>query len=470
MDDVVADGEIAEVGEERRHLRFLALRTTERNFGLVEQIAGAEENKVRVGQRNTLGHVRLDDDGGRNVIGEIRGLVDEDFHAGLGRTATNAKRQVVLVKDVGQPFDLAGARHRKHDTLTFAGQLADLLGHGGDRAVKTHGGLGLQDDVLAVIGTFDAELLNGENRRLLQRLRPLLWTEIQFFRPHQIANQAAVMRVGELRPPGVVRFVECVRFVEYDRRTGNQVEKGLLSSGDGCVKLPSGKHAHARVAHGFLNRFVVTREAMATEPRIDGRERVFVHGCFGERQQNSIIGRCRRALRRGVELSKRLDFVAKHFDAHGPVRFGWIDVDQSAAMRELTRHLDHVHLVVSGEAEVLNQSLGVDHLAAANDLGEAGVERCVAQTHAGRGKRRDHDVGRTSSDLPQRRRPGFLNFRVGRLVFERQHVVSRQADDRLGRDCAGQFGDRAKQRQQLIHRAIVADHDHQRARGGTLQQ
>ncbi len=198
---VVADGEIAEVGEKRRHLRLLALRTPQRDFGLVEQIARTEENEVRLGQRDALGHVRLHDGGGGDVIGEVGGLVDEDFHAGLGSAAADAERQVVLVEDVGQALDLAGARDRKHHALAFAGELADLFRHGRYRAVEARGGLGLQDDVLGVARVFDAELLDCESRQLLQRVRPLLGAEIQIFRPHQVADEAAFVRVGELRPP-----------------------------------------------------------------------------------------------------------------------------------------------------------------------------------------------------------------------------------------------------------------------------
>jgi hypothetical protein len=74
------------------------------------------------------------------------------------------------------------------------------------------------------------------------------------------------------------------------------------------------------------------------------------------------------------------------------------------------------------------------------------------------------------SNLPQRGGAGFLNFRVRRLVLERQHVVGGEANDRLGGDCAGQLAQRTGHREQFVHRAVITDHDHKRVRGGALQQ
>ncbi len=98
-------------------------------------------------------------------------------------------------------------------------------------------------------------------------------------------------------------------------------------------------------------------------------------------------------------------------------------------MRELTRHLDHVDLAVSGQAQMFDQPFGIDHLAAADDTREVGIKRSVAQSHAGRNEGRDDDVRRAGGDLPQRSRAGFLDFRVRRLIFEGQHVVGGQAYD-----------------------------------------
>ena len=88
---VIADREIAKVGEKRRDLRLLALRMRQRNFRLVEQIARAEEHQIRLRQRNALGHVGLDDGGRCDVFLEVGRLLDVHFAARLGRAAANAE-------------------------------------------------------------------------------------------------------------------------------------------------------------------------------------------------------------------------------------------------------------------------------------------------------------------------------------------------------------------------------------------
>ena len=218
--DVIADREIAKVGEKGRDLRLLPLRMRQRNLRLVEQIARAEEHQVCLGQRDAFGHVGLDDGGRRNVFVEVGGLVDVDFAARLGRAAADAERQVVFVEDVGQPLDFAGAGDGEDNALAFAREPADFLGHGGNRAVKARRGLRLQDQMLALVRALDAELLDGDGRCLLQARAPLFWSEVKIFRANQIADQAALVRVGDLGPPGILRLFESVWLVEQNSRAG----------------------------------------------------------------------------------------------------------------------------------------------------------------------------------------------------------------------------------------------------------
>src|ERR1019366_1738974 len=57
-----------------------------------------------------------------------------------------------------------------------------------------------------------------------------------------------------------------------------------------------------------------------------------------------------------------------------------------------------------------------------------------------------------------------------RQVLERQNVVGGQADDRVRRDGARQIAQRAHDRQQLIHRAVVRNDDDDRPRCRAMQQ
>ncbi len=63
MHHVIADGEIAKVGEEGRDLRLLPLRMGQRNLRLIEQIARAKEHEVRLRQSDAFRHVGLHDGG-----------------------------------------------------------------------------------------------------------------------------------------------------------------------------------------------------------------------------------------------------------------------------------------------------------------------------------------------------------------------------------------------------------------------
>ena len=69
-------------------------------------------------------------------------------------------------------------------------------------------------------------------------------------------------------------------------------------------------------------------------------------------------------------------------------------------MREFARHLDHIDLAVAHDAQVLDQPLGIDHLAAPHDLRQIGVKVGIAQAHRRRGQRRDDDAGRSGGNLP----------------------------------------------------------------------
>jgi hypothetical protein len=137
-------------------------------------------------------------------------------------------------------------------------------------------------------------------------------------------------------------------------------------------------------------------------------------------------------------------------------------------MRKLSGHLDDVDLVVAGETQMLDQLFGIDHFAATNDASEVGVEGRIAQSHAGCREWREDDVRRAGGNLPKGYGAFFLNFRVRRLALEREHIVSGQADDGLGRNRSGELGKRADDGEQLLNSTVVGDNDDQRVCGGTL--
>ena len=62
VDDVVADGEVAKVGDESRGLRSLRLGARG-DVGIVGEIVGAEDDQVRIGKADAGGDLRAHDDG-----------------------------------------------------------------------------------------------------------------------------------------------------------------------------------------------------------------------------------------------------------------------------------------------------------------------------------------------------------------------------------------------------------------------
>src|ERR1019366_1284816 len=63
VDHIVADLEIAEVGEKGGDFGFLALRTRGDEVGFIEEVAGSEDGEMSVGQDEAVGDVGLEERG-----------------------------------------------------------------------------------------------------------------------------------------------------------------------------------------------------------------------------------------------------------------------------------------------------------------------------------------------------------------------------------------------------------------------
>ena len=92
VDDVVADLEIAEVGEEGGDFGFRALRTRGYGFGFVEEIARAEDGEIGFGEQNAIGNVGRGQRGGENFAGEVTGFVGVAFAAAGAASQLEARR------------------------------------------------------------------------------------------------------------------------------------------------------------------------------------------------------------------------------------------------------------------------------------------------------------------------------------------------------------------------------------------
>ena len=117
VNDVIADLQIAEVGEERGDFRLLALRARSDGVGFVEQIARAEDGEVRVGKHHAIGHVGFGERGGENFAGEVTGFVGVAFAA--AGAAAETKRDVVFGEDIGEALDFAGVGHGEQNLIAL---------------------------------------------------------------------------------------------------------------------------------------------------------------------------------------------------------------------------------------------------------------------------------------------------------------------------------------------------------------
>ena len=142
VDHVVANLQVAEIGEKCRSLRFLTLGTRDHRIGLIEQIARAQNREVRVGKNHAIGHVGLGQRGGKHFAGEVGSFVGITFSA--ARPAAQAERHGVLAENVGQAFDFTGVRHGNQDALALPNLLLHFLEHGGNRAVEAGRRLGVE--------------------------------------------------------------------------------------------------------------------------------------------------------------------------------------------------------------------------------------------------------------------------------------------------------------------------------------
>ena len=191
---------------------------------------------------------------------------------------------------------------------------------------------------------------------------------------------------------------------------------------------------------------------------------------FGERQQQRFVHGIGRALRCRIEVADGFDFVAEKFDADRALGFGRIDIEDAAAQSVLSGHFDHVGGGVADSVQVGEKVVDIERLAAAQDAGQVGVVFGRAQPDRRRGHRSDHDRGCAGGDLPQRGGALFLKFRMRRKILKRQHVASRQGDDRFGIAGARQFAEALQHGDEILDGAVVIDDNDERTVGISPQK
>src|SRR3954462_6735915 len=144
VDDIVIDGEIAEVGKKSCGLRFLARRLGGDEVGVVEEIPGAEDDELRFGQSDTFGDENLHKCRDAEIADQV-GFV-RHVARGLGAGA-KAIGQSVFAEDFSHAFKVAGVSGGEDDAVTFGGKLLRVFNRFGKSAVEAAGGLRLNLDL-----------------------------------------------------------------------------------------------------------------------------------------------------------------------------------------------------------------------------------------------------------------------------------------------------------------------------------
>ena len=191
---------------------------------------------------------------------------------------------------------------------------------------------------------------------------------------------------------------------------------------------------------------------------------------LGERQQLRFVEARLGALRLRIEFANGLNFVAEHFNAHGPIGIGRIDVENSATPCELARHLDDIHLRVADAGEMRGQHFNVDLFAALEGDGEAGVVIQVEKLHGCGFDGGDENVDGAGGEFPQRRCALLLHVRVRRKIFEGKHVVSGKTDHARGIDGSRELASGFEERLEGLGGLVVGNDHDDRLLGGARHQ
>ena len=137
VDDVVADGEVAEVGDEGGGLGLGARRhRTRGDVGVVREVVCADDDELRVGEADAVGDGGAHDDGRAHVATQVAGFVVDGLGAGVLRARAEAVGEAVLAQHVGESLDFALVGGGDDDAMLLHAERLELLDEGGDRSVE----------------------------------------------------------------------------------------------------------------------------------------------------------------------------------------------------------------------------------------------------------------------------------------------------------------------------------------------
>ena len=257
VDDVVADGEVAEVGDEGGRFGLGAGDRAGLHVGVVDKVVGAKEDElacggatVRVAQIEHLDAIRdgsANDDGSAQVSGEIAGLgVDVGAARGLGARAETVG-DVILLQQAGEALDLALVGRGDQNAGILLGERVDGLDERGNAAVEALGGPGGEVDLgeIAAVGVENvdsAKLVEFEAGELAQAVVEVPGRDVDILRADERADAGAVVALLDLVPPALALVLDHGRLLDENACGGaEEIEQGGVGACDGREELPAGK-------------------------------------------------------------------------------------------------------------------------------------------------------------------------------------------------------------------------------------
>jgi len=444
VDDVVADGEVAEVGEEGGGFGA-ARRGAGGDVGLVADVLRAEEDEatgggaVEVKELHTIGDGRGEDDGDEGG-GVLRLFGEGAGGGGVFGAGADAIGDAVGVERGGEAIHLGLVRDGEDDGGLLRDEGFELLSERGDGAVEARRGAGGDlDGRKRVLGGFEdihcAELVEVAAGEMRKALVEFGGSDVDVGGADERADAGALVALLDLGPPAFGLVANHGRLFDEDARCGaaggEEIEERVLSAGDGSEELPAGKCADIVEVSGVCFGF--------GEAGVDGGQQFFGDGSLGEREQERGVEGVGAALRLGVEGADGFDLVAEEVEADGAVGFGGVDVHDAAADGDLAGHLDDIDFGVADAEEMLEEHVGEMLFAAAEMEGEAGVVVGREEAHAGGLDGRDEDAAGAGGELPERGGSLLEEVGVGGEIFEGENIVRGEGEDLRGRERAGEM-------------------------------
>ncbi len=260
VNDVVADGEVAEVGDEGGGFGFAAADGAGGDVGVVGEILRAEDDElaccrfVKVEYLDAGGDGGFDDDRSAEVdcvSAEVAGFGVDGGAAGGFAAGAEAVGDVVLLQEAGEAFDFALGWCGEEDAGFLLHQGVERVDERGDGAVEAHGGARGKVDFgeVAAVGVKDvdgAELVEFEARELVEAVVEIPGREVDVFGADEVADAGAVVTLLDLVPPALALIFDHGGLFDEDAgccRAGGaeEIEEGEVGSGDGGEELPAGE-------------------------------------------------------------------------------------------------------------------------------------------------------------------------------------------------------------------------------------